>query len=218
MGKENKSIMRHNNTLQTADDNALRAQALCGSGCSIITSGSRSLCLLAALLFAWTVVADEAPKVRTSKRPDMSFAETKPASFEIPYLTKAPVIDGVLDETEWQQASAITGGVSSNKGGGIADRQFVCFMGWDEEALYLAMRTWQRSDEPFVFGGNSTSDNLEVGVLAYMSEEARYPYRLFLSKTGIATSDVVGMHARREMAPLIERFPRPAGWTANIKL
>src|SRR5690348_14109559 len=70
-----------------------------------------------------------------------AFAQSGPPMLRIPKLTKAPVIDGVLDPTEWRGAAAVTG--FPNLNGELSLPQFLqplWYLAYDDQNLYLAFR------------------------------------------------------------------------------
>ncbi|MBI3920846.1 MAG: hypothetical protein HY318_05450, partial [Armatimonadetes bacterium] len=83
----------------------------------------------------------------------MSLAQDQPAYvapvLHVPKIVKAPVIDGTINEGEWQQASAFTGVVSAWEGGSPGSpptavpevQQVVWYVGYDDQRLYLAMHS-----------------------------------------------------------------------------
>lgn len=69
-------------------------------------------------------------------------AERNPLAFLLPKTATAPVIDGVINEVEWQNALAISG-VANSRGDddGYSVRQVTYWLCWDEQHLYVAMRS-----------------------------------------------------------------------------
>ncbi len=167
---------------------------------AIATAIPKLVCLLLTACWAGTAAAGE-----------------RPVAFEIPRLPTAPVIDGRIEDSEWRQATALTGGVAPQNNYLISELQFVAWLGWDEEALYLAIRSWQRPGRAFDFGGESTNDNIEFSVLSYTSEDLRHPHRMFLSADGVTPSDIAGMRSRIERPPIITRAERANGWTDGVE-
>ena len=60
--------------------------------------------------------------------------------FNIPYMSKPPVIDGKIDPGEWREAAAVMGMVSTSSLN-YRDRPITFWLGWDSRHLYLATRT-----------------------------------------------------------------------------
>jgi hypothetical protein len=63
----------------------------------------------------------------------------------IPYAATKPVIDGVVNDAEWQ--GAFSQRALRSLGGKIATRQTRFWMMWDEENIYIAMRSPLRKGE-----------------------------------------------------------------------
>jgi len=67
----------------------------------------------------------------------------KVGRFAVGRMTQPPTIDGTIDEQEWQRATAIAGVAQQNPGGNLlVMRPTTFYVGWDEDNLYLACRTW----------------------------------------------------------------------------
>ncbi len=60
--------------------------------------------------------------------------------FNIPYMSKPPVIDGNIDPQEWREAAAVMGVVNTSSLD-YRDRPITFWLGWDARHLYLATRT-----------------------------------------------------------------------------
>ncbi len=72
-------------------------------------------------------------------------------SMEASRLDTPPVIDGVFEESIWQGASPATGFVQMAPSPGEASGgDGLCYMGFDDRAIYLSVRLFQ--DEDGVFG------------------------------------------------------------------
>jgi hypothetical protein len=155
----------------------------------------------------------------TLTTPSSAWAAERPVSFEIAYLSEAPVIDGNIGGDEWSLAAALGGGVTrSAKDRYVAVHSpFTIWLGWDEEALYLAFRSAQPPEVPFSFGEGGSLDNVELAVLAYRGDDMRYPYRMFLTPDGVIPTDMAEFRARVERPPVITRVERRAGWTEGIE-
>ncbi len=77
----------------------------------------------------------------------MAVAQTlsndKLGTFAVPRLETPPVIDGQIDPEEWRGALAISGLAQQNPGGNLLImRPTTFYLGWDDDNLYLACRTW----------------------------------------------------------------------------
>ena len=69
--------------------------------------------------------------------------KTIPPAWGIPKLETAPVIDGIIDEKEWEDAAALTGfQIFPYFGSGFAPRQTYCRSGWDDRFLYISYRSY----------------------------------------------------------------------------
>ncbi len=63
----------------------------------------------------------------------------KDPQFQIPYLNKAPVLDGVFSPGEWDNATALSMFGFYNKKGNFNAEQPIFYCGWDDKYLYVAM-------------------------------------------------------------------------------
>ncbi len=79
----------------------------------------------------------------------------KVPAFYVPKMSKAPVIDGVIDPGEWQESTAVSG-VGQQTDGLLVPRPTTFFLGWDTGHLYFATRLYVRKgDKPRVPAGRS---------------------------------------------------------------
>lgn len=154
----------------------------------------------------------------------------KPANFQIPYMPEAPAIDGSIGQEEWHRASALTGGVarSDNNRNLLSERQAVYWFGWDEESLYLAVRSLHRPGTPFQFEEDAKGEHLEIGFFPFESRQLNFPYRLRFSGADVVPCDISHYFSRKPntmdelrelgdvMVPVFERFPRPEGWESGV--
>ncbi len=69
----------------------------------------------------------------------------KVASFTIPYAKTAPKIDGIVDDAEWRNAFEANALQTTDKR--VSTRQTRVWMMWDEDHLYIAMRSPLRPGE-----------------------------------------------------------------------
>lgn len=72
--------------------------------------------------------------------------------FSIPKMSTPPVIDGVINAAEWQNAMAVSGigGATDAK---LVARPTTFYLAWDDNHLYMAIRTWVRPNyKPQVSG------------------------------------------------------------------
>jgi len=143
----------------------------------------------------------------------------RPLAFEIPYLATPPTIDGVIDADEWGGATVLTGGVQREHNSyHIAPRQFRAWLGWDEDAIYLAVRSLQRPGQAFAFEAGGDRDNIEFSVLPFKGEDLRHPYRTFLTDDRALPSDIAGVRSRIERPPIITHATRTEGWTEGVEV
>ena len=75
------------------------------------------------------------------------FGCAEAAEYLFPCLETPPVLDGVIQEKEWEKSAVITGFISLTDGTPPAEEGIVRG-GWDEENLYLACRFRQPSSLP----------------------------------------------------------------------
>ena len=104
----------------------------------------RALLLLSALLLTAAAIAEEVP------------AEVP--SFAVTRMHQAPVIDGAIDVTEWQEALAISGVAdqSTDMSKPLLPRPTTFYLGWDPEHIYFAARTYIKpGHKPAVTAGRS---------------------------------------------------------------
>lgn len=112
------------------------------------------LLALAALLVparGWSQTPAPAPTV---------LAGYKTPLITVPYATSKPVIDGVVDEAEWQGATSVNGLQTTNKQ--VSPRQTRFWLMWDEDTLYLAMRSPLRPGERLVQNLRDTTREINV--------------------------------------------------------
>jgi hypothetical protein len=108
-----------------------------------------SLAVLAALCtgIAWAQV----PTVKTGyKKPTVT----------APYAYQKPVIDGVLNDVEWQAAESVNAMQTTGKQ--VSPRQARFWMMWDEDTLYMAMRSPLRAGERLVQNLRDPSRDINV--------------------------------------------------------
>ena len=108
--------------------------------------------------------------------------EARPTAVAVPHLSASPNIDGRLDDAAWSRVTAVRL-VESLHGEPAETPDTQVFLGWDEEALYVAaaiddpdLRTsFTRHDDPlwkeealevFVFGDARRQDYLELQISA----------------------------------------------------
>ena len=63
----------------------------------------------------------------------------------VPYATEKPVIDGTINDDEWQHAASLN--ALQTLRGQVAPRQTRFWVLWDEDNLYMAMRSPLRPGE-----------------------------------------------------------------------
>lgn len=63
----------------------------------------------------------------------------------VPRVSKSPVIDGMINDDEWSVASSVN--ALKTKRLGISNREVQYWLAWDDEHLYIAMRSWLRKGE-----------------------------------------------------------------------
>ncbi len=77
-----------------------------------------------------------------------------------PYAHTKPVIDGVIDDAEWQGAESVNALQTTNKQ--VSPRQTRFWMCWDEDTLYMAMRSPLRPGERVVQNFRDTTRDINV--------------------------------------------------------
>ncbi|MBF0245431.1 MAG: hypothetical protein HQL31_09205, partial [Planctomycetes bacterium] len=77
-----------------------------------------------------------------------------------PYAYEKPVIDGVINDAEWQAAESVNALQTTGKQ--VSPRQTRFWMSWDEENLYMAMRSPLREGERLVQNLRDTSTDINV--------------------------------------------------------
>jgi Family of unknown function (DUF6067) len=79
----------------------------------------------------------------------------------IPYTDHAPTIDGAINDTEWQSALSLTGLQTTE--GNVSTRQTTFWLMWDDDHLYIAMRSPLRPGErPLQANRETGRDNSKV--------------------------------------------------------
>jgi len=77
-----------------------------------------------------------------------------------PYASQKPQIDSVIDEAEWQGAESVNALQTTGKQ--VSARQTRFWMMWDEDSLYVAMRSPLRPGERIVQNLRDTSHDINV--------------------------------------------------------
>ncbi|MGD0090997.1 MAG: glycoside hydrolase domain-containing protein [Planctomycetota bacterium] len=77
-----------------------------------------------------------------------------------PYAYQKPVIDGVINDVEWQGAESVNALQTTGKQ--VSPRQTRFWMMWDEDNLYIAMRSPLREGERIVQNLRDTSHEINV--------------------------------------------------------
>ena len=95
--------------------------------------------------------------------------EEQMPSFEIPHIEKPPVIDGVIDAQEWQEAAAVSG-LGAFPKHTLIPRPTTFYFAWDKGHLYFAARAYVRAGyKPRIPNGRSDGlayvfdDGMELG-------------------------------------------------------
>ena len=74
--------------------------------------------------------------------------EYKAPSLVIPYAAQKPTIDGEIADAEWQGAASLNALQSTDKR--VSPRQTRFWVTWDEDNLYIAMRSPLRDGERLI--------------------------------------------------------------------
>ena len=77
-----------------------------------------------------------------------------------PYAVSKPTIDGAIDDSEWQGAESVNALQTTNRA--VSPRQARFWMSWDEDNLYMAMRSPLRPGERIVRNLRDTSHDVNV--------------------------------------------------------
>lgn len=112
--------------------------------------------VLSGLVLALTAGAASPAGERTKSVRD----DYKVPQFTIPYAWTKPVLDGVVNAAEWQGAMSVN--ALQTVGRQISARQTQFWACWDEENLYLAMRSPLRSGERLIQAKRDQSRELNV--------------------------------------------------------
>lgn len=99
----------------------------------------KALFLACSLAMAATVLPASAQSVRDGY--------TSPR-FTVPYAWQKPTLDGAVSDEEWRGALSLAALQTSNKA--VSPRQARFWMSWDEDDLYLAMRSPLRPGERLI--------------------------------------------------------------------
>ena len=84
----------------------------------------------------------------------------KVPTLSVPYAWSKPVVDGVVDDAEWQGALSVNALQTTN--GKVSARQTRWWMLWDEDGLYIAMRSPLREGERVMQANRGVRENGEV--------------------------------------------------------
>jgi len=87
-------------------------------------------------------------------------ANYKKPMITAPYAFQKPTIDGVIDDAEWQGAESVNALQTREKQ--VSPRQTRFWMMWDEDNLYVAMRSPLRAGERLVQNQRDTSRDVNV--------------------------------------------------------
>jgi hypothetical protein len=106
----------------------------------------------------------------------------------IPRLAKAPTVDGVLAEGEWDAAAAVMGFAELNSRK-WAERQTTVFAGYDERGIYFAFRCPHHGRiEPAEVGRDEVGGHQTEAIEVWLQPPNR-PWYQFLGMPGGATLD-----------------------------
>ncbi|MCY2991134.1 MAG: DUF6067 family protein, partial [Planctomycetota bacterium] len=112
--------------------------------------------MVAALLFLSGLTAVAAERTATK---GVTAGYKKP-TVTASYASQKPQIDGVIDEAEWQGAESVNALQTTGKQ--VSARQTRFWMMWDEDNLYVAMRSPLRPGERIVQNLRDTSHDINV--------------------------------------------------------
>jgi len=71
------------------------------------------------------------------------FAQNNLPECVVPYIDKAPVIDGVINDNEWQQAAGFYGFLGAD--GNICQNEVISKIAWNDDGIYVCFYTKQNS-------------------------------------------------------------------------
>lgn len=69
-----------------------------------------------------------------------TYTDDQVVRFNVPHISKAPVIDGRISPDEWRQATKVMGVIGLQYGGKFIDRPVSFWVAWDQQHLYIASR------------------------------------------------------------------------------
>ena len=84
----------------------------------------------------------------------------KTPTLVVPYATVKPVIDGTINDAEWQGAVSVNALQTTNKQ--VSPRQTRFWLMWDEDNIYLAMRSPLRAGERLIQNLRDTTRDINV--------------------------------------------------------
>src|ERR1700733_10006233 len=87
-------------------------------------------------LFIWSMCRSASATVREGYKAPL---------FTLPYVATPPKIDGVVNDAEWEHALSVNALQTTE--GQVSTRQTRVWMCWDEDHLYIAMRSPLRPGE-----------------------------------------------------------------------
>jgi hypothetical protein len=147
-------------------------------------------------------------------------ADYKTPTFVIPYATTRPVIDGVVNDAEWQGAASEMAVQTVTHA--VSPRQARFWMTWDEDNLYVAMRSPFRDGERVIQANRWTDkdinvvfdDSYEIWLdVATHSPDGQPVFFQFLSNIAAARFDCMHEPAVGNM-----RIGWTSGWTPKNRM
>lgn len=141
-------------------------------------------------------------------------------TFVVPYATVKPALDGVVDDAEWQGALSLNALQTTNHQ--VSTRPTRYWMSWDEDHLYLAMRSPLRPGERLVNALRWTDrdinvvfdDSYEIWLdVGSRSADGQPVFFQYLSNFAGARQDVM-----EEPAVGNSRLGWTAGWVPHNRL
>ena len=101
-------------------------------------------CFCMAMLLLWP---NSSTAARAQTTPTVREGYTSP-QLTVPYAWKKPTLDGIVNDQEWQGALSLNALQTPNKA--VSARQTRFWMSWDEDNLYVAMRSPLRAGERLI--------------------------------------------------------------------
>ncbi|NNE65523.1 MAG: carbohydrate binding family 9 domain-containing protein [Pyrinomonadaceae bacterium] len=152
--------------------------------------------------------------------------EDRKAPVEVPKFDSSPLIDGKLDDSQWQQAAKFTNFVQTEPGDLIApSRKTIAYMGYDDKHLYIAFMCFDEPDKITysVAKRDSVGSEDYVGVFLDTFNDQRRAYILQFNPLGIQADGVKLEGERRsdfsvDLVMESKGLVIPEGYSIEVKI